>query len=260
MKYGIEIEFKGDRRIVGNHVNRALVVAGYTEGCSVEGYNHTTPRGWKVVTDASLASGNTGAGELVSPILYDEDGLKQLEIVCKAAVEAGATVDRQTGVHVHHDATALTVNTVRNLFKLYTAFETDIDSIMAPSRRGSQTRWCKSMVKGSVEQTHHALNRAQTLREIWSVFGHDRYHKVNLDCYWRQSTVEFRQHGGSLDAEKIGAWVVLTNALINSAANTKAIRSEYKEGFRTLVRMVRKNGAKDVTRFIKKRRAELEVA
>ena len=60
-RFGVEIEFKGNRTEVANQINMLGVA------CIEEGYNHHTRSHWKIVTDASLGYDN--AGEVVSPIL-----------------------------------------------------------------------------------------------------------------------------------------------------------------------------------------------
>jgi hypothetical protein len=48
--------------------------------------------------------------------------------------------------------------------------------------------------------------------------AHSRYHKVNLVAYDAHRTVEFRQHGASVDAVKIEAWTRMCLRMVDRAA------------------------------------------
>jgi hypothetical protein len=74
--FGIEIEAFGvNPATLERKLNEAGIETRY------EGYNHTTRTYWKIVTDSSLNGHDTF--ELVSPILNGENGLEQLEKVCR---------------------------------------------------------------------------------------------------------------------------------------------------------------------------------
>lgn len=70
-KFGIEIEAYGVNMRV---VESAIRAAGVT--IEVEGYNHSTRRHWKIVTDGSLRGGQ--GFEVVSPVLKGEAGIAEL--------------------------------------------------------------------------------------------------------------------------------------------------------------------------------------
>lgn len=260
MKFGIEIEFikptSLDLRGVARKVNRDLRISGYNdEGCEYMGYTHQVVRGWKIVTDASVR----GGGEAVSPILYDDNGLMQLKIVLESLEDAGCTTNVHCGVHVHHDAGAMDLQSMKNLFKLYGKFENAIDGLLPRSRRGNNSHWCRSLKGGNLNSTQElfsAIDRSRSVDEIFrNVAGGNRYYKLNLAAYVRYGTVEFRQHSGSLDFEKLEAWVLLTNSLINRAKAAKGITQGATDELKTLMRVAAKNGAKKVTRFLRKRHA-----
>ena len=50
-----------------------------------------------------------------------------------------------------------------------------------------------------------------------------RYCGLNLKNIWTRGSVEFRYHQGSLNFEKIWAWVVFTQAIVNIARDNKSI-------------------------------------
>ena len=171
-----------------------------------EGYNHTdNKRYFKFVSDASIQGANPI--ECVSPILSSRGGMKMLENACKTINEAGAQVNRSTGLHVHIGAAGLTDEQYCNVFQNYKMLESVIDSFMANSRRANNSRWCRTL------QDHTFYNEL-TKENLLIEMGCDRYHKVNPCSYQRHQTIEFRQHQGSTDFKKISNWVKFCAKLV----------------------------------------------
>tara|TARA_R110000772_G_scaffold169887_1_gene281782 strand:+ start:5362 stop:6153 length:792 start_codon:yes stop_codon:yes gene_type:complete len=263
MRFGIEIEFTNTSntlRDIAAKVNSEVIASGYNDsGCTYAGYTHAVHSGWKIVTDASLPR---GGGELVSPILEGDNGMMQLKVASEALIAIGCTVNLQCGVHVHHDATNLNVNDIKNVLKLYIKFEKAIDLIMPLSRRNGRSRWCATNnIKNDVSETFKGIDAESSIRGLaQSFFGSRRYYNVNLMAYLAHGTIEFRQHGGTLEFEKIEAWVLLTKAIMTRAIAAKNIQPNTTDAFETLMRVASKNGAKAVTKFFRKRRAHFEAA
>lgn len=187
--YGIEIELVHNNKYA---MAGALRAAGIET--VVEGYNHITRPHWKIVTDASIRGGGY---ELVSPILRGEEGLETIRRVAEVLNAMGATVNRSCGLHVHHGADDLKPRHLYNLLRLYRRSEGVIDRMMPKSRRGNNNTYCKSM-KLMEEGTR----------------PYDRYFKLNLQSLHVHGTVEFRQHSGTIDAEKIIRWVEITQLMV----------------------------------------------
>ena len=170
--------------------------------CEIEGYNHDTRTHWKIVSDASV----DGGFEVVSPVLKGRGGLSELEKVCNALVNAGARIRKCCGLHVHlgTDDFKTDIGVWKNLYKNYAALERTIDSFMPPSRRHNQ--YCRSM---RVCDWNAKIESAANLRMLESaVTGGSRYFKLNSQSYWRHKTVEFRQHSGSVEFEKVRNWIL----------------------------------------------------
>jgi len=198
-KFGIEIELISQlhRPMLAEIINRAGVP------CRAEAYNHNTRNHWKLVTDASL--GNGGA-ELVSPILKGQDGLNQLKKVLDAINENGeVTVNRSTGLHVHHDARDLNGTQMENIVLNYSKFSSNINGVLPRSRRNSQWARIQTSVARSSENAHTVADACP------------RYSAVNLSSFSRHGTVEFRQHSGSTEYEKIASWIEFTQALVETS-------------------------------------------
>lgn len=191
--FGIELEIAGI-----NH--QTALTALHAVGIAVqdESYNHTTRSHWKLVGDGSVR----GGFEIVSPVLHGEEGIAQAMTVAEALFDAGATVNRTCGFHVHFDASELTVEDVKTIVRRYADHETEIDAIMPPSRRGTANFYCNTLAGISFAR----LMNATTINEMASVMG-SRYFKVNLMSFQRHGTIEFRQHSGTVNANKIANWV-----------------------------------------------------
>ena len=210
--FGIEIEAYNVDMI---ELKRKLNEAGIRT--EAEGYNHTTRDYWKVVSDGSLTGSKTF--ELVSPILNGQDGLNQLQTVSRVLKSLNAKINKSCGLHVHFDADGFGIKTWRNLYKNYAKVEDSIDAFLPESRRKNNNTYCKSM---KVPNYESKIDRATTLKEIErAITFENRYFKLNTQAYWRHRTVEFRQHSGTIEFEKISNWILfLTRFVEFSKENT----------------------------------------
>ena len=211
-KFGIELEITGITRSTALNALRAV-------GMDVrdEQYNHTTRQYWKLVQDSSVQ----GGFEVVSPVLEGDAGLEEAMIVAEALADAGATVNRTCGFHVHFDASGLSVDAVKTIVKRYARYEAEIDAVMPRSRRGNENQFCRSI--GSV--LTRAFEAASSIEELaYAQCG--RYFKVNLHSYPRHGTIEFRQHSGTVNARKIASWVLFLNDFIDACVAMTAARQQ----------------------------------
>ena len=168
-----------------------------------EDYNHVDGKThYKFVSDSSVRSLNSeedrNSIECVSPILKGAKGLSSLKKACQALNNAGATVNKSCGLHVHIGVSELAGNAIVNIFKNYAMLEPIIDAFMAPSRRNNG--FAKSL---------HNLNFSgcENIFDLQDRMRGDRYYKVNAMAYNRHKTVEFRQHQGTTNFTKISMWV-----------------------------------------------------
>lgn len=195
--FGVEIEIVHNSKA---KVRDAIKNAGVV--CEIEGYNHSRRNHWKIVTDASVS----GGFEVVSPVLKGQDGLDQLEKVCQALQSVNAKVNKSTGLHVHLGTNDFgnDINVWKNLYKNYVKLESIIDSFMPESRRNNS--YCKSL---KVANWNSKIDSATNLEDLESkITNRSRYFKLNSQSYWRHKTVEFRQHSGTVEFEKISNWVL----------------------------------------------------
>ena len=212
---GVEIEcFNIDRYAIKAAIERRGLKSHIT------GYNHTDSKdSYKLGYDSSINGADSC--EIVSPILKS---LTSLETVCQVINEAGAKVNKSCGLHVHLGAEKFTVEQWCRIILNYAAIEGIIDSFMSRSRRGNENGFCET-IKGDIETRVKDIYMIQhagghvTMRDIQGAFGYDRYHKVNPMAWDSHRTIEFRQHGGTTDYEKIKNWIGFLTALVSWSIN-----------------------------------------
>ncbi len=213
--YGVEIEgFNVPARTLADTLTEAGIP------CHYEGYNHITRNHWKVVGDSSIQGYNSF--ELVSPPLQGENGFEQIRKVCAVLDDLNAKVNRSCGLHVHLNARDLSLKAIKNICKIYYSEEKGIDAWMAPSRRRGQ--WCQSLhdLTPVYADFYGVIDNANTdsIRRL-QAFLNTRYRKVNLMSYDRHGTVEFRQHQGTMNADKIINWVRFLQLLVEKAKTAR---------------------------------------
>jgi len=270
--FGVELEFNNRSQYTGQ-CNRngslAMKLKMMTgEDVRFEPYNHNNDSGrtwWRITTDGSSDL------ELVSPVMGRfESPQESMTNRCKVMWEAlqsipGITIGVREGIHVHIGCRDLDSRSAVNVLKLYQKHEQEIDSVMAPSRRGVSggngyaksnlrdilfaegrltDRWDgqstgDSVAKRTLQYYWERLNKFIVEDDYDNRFvnigriarwqmrndGHQgRYRKVNFCSYLDYRTIEFRQHGSSIDYEKIGTWVAFLGNLVDRAAKAKQVQ------------------------------------
>jgi hypothetical protein len=223
-RYGVEIECGR-----ANKYDIAEELSDYGIYCEVEGYNHRLRDHWKIVSDASLTMPNSF--ELVSPPLKGIESLQQVQIVSSVLKGQNAKVDKNCGIHVHHEAKWFRDNHFQKLYTLYRRGERAIDSIVSPSRRNGT--YCRSL--SGLPSTSDALPH---LRQ-------SRYYKINFQSYTRHGTIEFRHHQGTIESKKIINWILFTQRMMSRSRNktpistsTELIQQRYFYTFHMLLRVL----------------------
>jgi hypothetical protein len=212
-RFGIEIE--------AYNVNKSLLSKKLIEsGINVfsENYNHNTCTYWKIVNDSSIDGSN--GFELVSPVLEGLGGLEQVKIVCDVLRQCNAYINKSCGLHIHFDASNLTLKNWKNIYKNYGGFENEIDSLMPQSRRANSNKYCRSLK--SIVNLDLKLEAAKSLAAIANIFNNTRYFKINPISYARHQTIEFRQHSGTIEFEKVQNWVTFLHNLVDYSADNLA--------------------------------------
>lgn len=214
-KFGIELEIKGLDTLAAENVLRLAGI-----DVRAENYNHSVRNYWKIVTDSSLCG---VACEVVSPILCGPQGIEECKKVARALSEGGARIDKECGFHVHIDARNLNVNHIVNVAKRYAKFEEVIDTMMPPSRRGNGNRYCFSFANiwRNVEMFpwNDISAFANYLDRIAYYDNSARYNKINFMAYMRHKTIEFRQHSGTINENKIENWIKFCLHFVETSCN-----------------------------------------
>jgi len=228
MTYGVEIECCVPAHLTNIQIAQRLTEAGLPT--QAEHYNHGLRSHWKIVSDGSVNAASfprhRGQFELVSPPMRGSDVERQVEIATRVLAQIDAKVNRSCGLHVHVGVAPSIDNApfFQRLVGLVYTHTSHFNSIVAPSRRGNM--YCKPInpsVKGRVDVM-------TTVQQIIS--GWDRFSILNLAAYSRHHTVEFRQHQGTIECDKIMNWVRLVASVVIAAAKgTTAAPTENLEGF-----------------------------
>jgi|TARA_R100000084_G_scaffold103967_1_gene60228 hypothetical protein len=252
--FGVEVEF-----IRPNNVSKQDICDALTVNCRVEGYNHITRPHWKIVSDSSVSAngrrGYVGDNEIVSPILYGENGFVQLKSMLDTLKQLECEVNYTCGIHVHHDVTNMMVQGkeksqkfLANLVKFVAKYEHLIYKLVSPSRLDNRQYSTpvrreyfsydldvtKNDVKKMINKVKNDCNRKYNRggnvidRDQPSPnVQHNRACGLNFRNVWTRGSVEFRYHNGSLNFEKIVSWIVFTQAIVNAVEDTKSVSMSF---------------------------------
>lgn len=179
---------------------------------------------WRVVSDGSVA----GGCEVVSPILLGNDGLDILRRVVRVLKAAGASVNNSCGFHVHVDARDLEGIEIINAVSRYARHESEIDSFMAPRRRGDRSEWCHTMEPVARKLlAEGACTPTAGLQYLVS----GRYFKLNVHAFVRHGTLEFRQHAGTMNINKMVNWIIFAVTFVENSRMTPEFLANHKAEF-----------------------------
>jgi hypothetical protein len=175
------------------------------------------PTGWRVERDSSIrcVPGRNPA-EFVSPVMCGQDGLDSIKTACEAIVARGGKVNDSCGVHV-----TVTFNggaaALARLLSLVAHHEDGLYATAGTVRR-RQATWCKS-IKDKKDVPTAMRDRYQILNLTHVALGKNR--------------VEFRVFSGSLNADKIQAWVQLCVGLVQLACDDTRKKCDWQPRVRT---------------------------
>ena len=244
--FGIEIETRG---LGFEEAARAIqtIAGGTVIRTRFWGVKTPDNRVWNVTGDSSIEPLNGKSAEIVSPICTISD-LETVMQVVRALKAAGAETHQSCGIHIHVGVPGITGRELGNLAKIVDRQEEYI--FKALGVLGSRkNRFAKPVEMSLINSVSSA--QPQTLREfkkIWYGFNpsccdaqvddyqpnhyHDsRYHGLNLHAVFDKGTVEYRYFNGSLNPQKIKAYIqfcLALTAFARNAANAKAGRRQFE--------------------------------
>jgi hypothetical protein len=233
LNYGVEIETENlgqeaAAKVLADIFNTEIETIELGNGMKSYTVKEGGVRTWKVVYDGSLR--NKGA-EIVSPVLNYYDIVTVQEIV-RALKKAGASVPETCGCHIHVGFENSTAFQMANLIKIVDKQEEIIFKALGvtSSRRNSYCRDLDqelvskcSKVKTDASLHYNAIDCPNPLGIKNLPLG--RYHGLNVMAYQKHKTVEFRYFNGTLNADKIKAYIQFCLALVAYAKNAKKTKS-----------------------------------
>jgi hypothetical protein len=243
--FGVEIEFKDLSREQACRVVEEVTAQDHVpmleyhgRTCQCCGRRVSGFTKWKVERDGSVSVGSYG-GEVITPILRGEEGLEQLRAVMRALREAGATVDRSCGMHVHVSVQDLSNSARAELVRQWYRHHDTFDRFIAKYRtkQGYDEGDGASYRSFCPRASHHEWDDQASAMERSGRFGYtDKYRSLNLTPYAKYGTLEFRGHQGSLNGRKASNWVRLLVGFIDAISENH--ESELADGLGLLGSLV----------------------
>lgn len=186
------------------HFNGEYDKVGSARQFGVELETNECNRHWEIQNDTRFGAKHDGSidgKEFVSPKLRGNQGLAEIEKLCKFATQRNWSVDRSCGFHLHFDVLEETPD---NLYKIALGYKltANLWASFVPATRRTNG-YC-----GPIE---FELSTMQGLfyRSSWERYcaGRDRYCWFNVASYPRHGTFEVRLHTGTLDSAKVCNWI-----------------------------------------------------
>jgi len=227
--YGVEIEYVNmARQTVALAVATALGVphihvVPYHGNICEECRQHIGPSygQWKVERDGSVSTG----GEVVSPILYGEEGFKQIEKVSRAIRIAGGGINVKCGLHIHLGVKDLSPQQRANLLTKWYATMPSIKKFVSKNRWRNMycsqpttielNDWKTKILAGNDPEKHQAV----------------RTRSMNITNFRKTGTYEVRLHQGSLNPKKINTWIKFLLAFVEFASQDQDLENPTNEEF-----------------------------
>ena len=249
--FGIEIEcfLNQDRMTFADTYNTMSSEARKNQSIyfAPDSYGHWLRDKWVLGYDTTIrshAENQRVSVELTScPIKFSE--LDNIKPILKSLKDGGATVNKSCGFHCHIDAKDLSIKDVKKIMINYLIYE-EVIAFMHPYSRRWNAGYASSTRNVDTSQIDTAFRNATTndlIKKIrrarnWEKLfltcsSYDpRYVKLNIKGLYqyhtrtghssgRTGTIEFRQHGGTIDQDKIINWISFCYQLVESARYAK---------------------------------------
>lgn len=183
------------------------------------------------------------------PYIFCEDALQAVRLACGTLTsEFRVETNASTGLHVHvaEGADGYALQTVKKLMAFLWTFEPQIDQLH-PNRRASDKgkTWYESLRRGSqlsrgaFTNPQIQLTVVQGLKHIYAADNLAALHDMMRADAWKSAyfmehiatdyddtikkTIEFRQHEGIMDGNRITEWIKTIIALIEWITDVEAI-------------------------------------
>jgi hypothetical protein len=188
---------------------------------------------WRLVGDTSIAcsssSPNCNTFEIVSPILRGGAGIGEVDRVMRALGKIPSIkINKSMGFHVHVNVKGLTLANLKNVCQNFVKYEKTMDMFMPESRRESKFCHSNRSAFGGPETTnkyiHEMIASCTSKEDLGNLMSPDKYYRLNMQplVSGRQPTIEFRQHSGTSDGEKVKSWIRFCVAFVHNSARFRA--------------------------------------
>jgi hypothetical protein len=159
------------------------------------------PMWTRAASDGSIRTAPGQNGHEIRALLDRQTAEPRLHRLCKILSEAGLSVNRSTGLHVHLDARNIPNETEAvRVARLMDAWIFALRELVPASRR--ENSFCK-----------------------FGISTRDRYRAVNVCAWHTHRTIEIRLHSGTIDYTKTLAWIRLMETIRAVARKPKAATS-----------------------------------
>ena len=147
---------------------------------------------------------------------------KDSRLALKALRELGGQVNHTCGLHVHHSIAHLGPRDVATAIAGYRQSKKALQLIIPASRwNNGYCKWDENY--GTLSRSKLDEWKDQSgWRRVREVLYADRYSVTNLCALFDHGTLEFRQHSGTLDGDKVMNWVLLTQGFVNLHERVKS--------------------------------------
>jgi hypothetical protein len=233
VKFGIELELSTSADVSRGDVANLIASKAFVTAIDLSGYaqavfdSHTDK--WRLASDGSItcsiSNPNCNTLELVSPILRGGAGLQEVDRVMNALAKIPSIkINKSMGFHVHVNVQGLTLSNLKSVCQNFVKYELAMDRFMPKSRR--ENDYCRSnrSVFGGLATPnkiiHDMIDACSTKDQLGNLMSPEKYYKLNMKplVSGRQPTIEFRQHSGTSNREKVKSWIRFCVAFVHNSA------------------------------------------
>jgi hypothetical protein len=208
-KFGLELEYS-NRNLTNDVLTAALRESVETHDPSHRVSTQETFRHWTVKGDSSCGH------EITSPALISEpenfNRLKNVVDTLRTKIRGQRAVNRSCGLHVHFEISEFTNDQIKNLLKIFYAFEEALLKLNPPSRTNNS--YCRTFhQQNSNPDWINTFDPDQTdYNRTYFVFDH--FTGLNLGRFLNRGTIEIRYGASTLRGVKVINWTKLLLTLV----------------------------------------------
>lgn len=189
-----------------------------------------------VVSDSSIRSSFNSEGcEVVTPI-FSHKNIDTIISLIEYLKNEGMRTNKSCGLHIHTSCNDF--DNVKSFIKLIQHDFTRHDMLWLSTRGANQ--WCKALPEALARNAKKCSTMSE-LKNLWyktcsydmygnfdNDFNHhynpSRYHGLNLHSFFQKKGIEFRYFEGTLNTDKIRAYIELCQGLHMDSINSQNMK------------------------------------